>query len=189
MNTLLGSVAAYTVILVLLVAAVGHLASPGALSRAVAAHGMLRWPVAIATTVTLVEAGLAVAGVLALSGAVGWLRFPVLAGSALLFAGYAGYSQQVRRTRPGAPCGCSRHDLPVTGWVVLRGYLLAGIACLGAVTSDPVLTLDQPGPPLAVALFAAGTFTALLWHLPVAMHTATPAAGRSHQTRIREGVA
>lgn len=188
MTTLLGSVAAYTVIFVLLVAAAGHVVSPATLSRAVAAHGVFRWPVAVATAVTLVEAGLAVAGALAVSGqSTGWLRPPVLLASALLFAGYGGYSQQVRLTRPDTPCGCSRDDLPVTGWVVIRAYLLTGVASLGAVLSGPVLTLDRPGAPLAVALLAAGTFSAVLWHLPAAMYIPTPAARRPHQARTREG--
>jgi len=203
-TTLLGSVAAYTVILVLLVAAAGHIASPATLSRAVATHGVFGWPVAVTAAVIGAETGLAVTGVLALSGPVGWLRFAVLATSAVLFASYSGYTQRVRRIRPDAPCGCSRHDLPVTGWVVIRGYLLAGTAYLGAVTSDSVLTLDQPGPPLAIVLLAAATFTALLWHLPVAMHNPalhTPAmhnpampvgsttAGHPHHTRTGEGTA
>ena len=52
MSILLGSVAAYTVIFVLLIAAIGHLASPATLSRAVAAHGLFPWPVAIPAAVT-----------------------------------------------------------------------------------------------------------------------------------------
>lgn len=194
MTTLLGSVAAYTVIFVLLVAAVGHLASPATLTRAVTAHGVFRWPVAVAAAVTLIEIGLAVAGIVAVSvQSVGWLRYPVFGTSAVLFASYSGYSHRVRRTRPDAPCGCSRHDLPVTGWVVIRGCLLAGIACLGAVTSDSVLTLDQPGLPLAIALLAAATFGVLLWHLPAAMYLGPTAAphplGHPYQAHTGKGTA
>lgn len=192
MTTLLGSVAAYTVIFVLLVAAVGHLASPGALSRAVTAQGVSNSPVVLTVAVIVAETGLAVAGIVAVSvESVGWLRYLVLGTSAMLFASYSGYSQRVRRSRPDAPCGCSRHDLPATGWVVIRGYLLAGIACLGAVTSDSVLTLDQPGFSLAIALLAAATFGVLLWHLPAAMYNpvASTDAGHPRHTRTGEGTA
>lgn len=194
MTTLLGSVAAYAVVFVLLVAAVGHLASPTTLTRAVTAHGVFRWPVGVATAVTLIEIGLAVAGIVAMSvQSAGWLRLLVLGAGAVLFGSYSGYSQRVRRTRPDAPCGCSRHDLPVTGWVVIRGYLLAGTACLGAVTSDSVLTLDQSGLSLGVVLLAAATFGVLLWHLPAAMYirpTAAPhPAGHPHHAHTGKGTA
>ncbi len=196
MTTLLGSVAAYTVVFVLLIAAVGHLASPATLLRAVTTHGVFDWPVVVTAAVIVAETGLAVTGIIAVSvPSVGWLRYPVLGISAVLFASYSGYSHLVRRSRPDAPCGCSRHDLPVTGWVVIRGCLLTGIAYLGAVTSDSVLTLDRPAVPLSVVLLAAATFSVLLWHLPAAMHIQPQAARHTapqaamHQARTGEGTA
>jgi hypothetical protein len=170
-TTLLGGVSAYTVLLVLLIATVGHLASPTTLPRAVAAHGVLPGPAVVGVAVTLAEAGLVVAGALAVSTPSGdWLRLPVFAGSALLFAGYGGYSQHVRAERPGTPCGCSTAELPVTGWVVTRAYLLAGVALLAAGLAGSVPPLDRPGLPLAVTLLAAAGFATLLWHLPTAMY-------------------
>ncbi len=194
MTTLLGSVAAYTVIVVLLTAAVGHLASPGRLFRAVVAQGEISSPVLATVAVIVTETGLAVTGIIAVSvESAGSLRHLVLITSAMLFANYSGYIWRVRRARPDAPCGCSRHDLPITGWVVIRSAVLAGIAFLGAVLSDPVLTLNQPGLSLAVVLLAAATFSVLLWHLPAAMHippTAAPhRAGHPHLAHTGKGTA
>jgi len=182
--TLLGSVAAFTVVLVLLIATVERFVSPNSLPRAVAAHRILPRPAAVAAAVTLMEAGLAAAGAVAVAMPPGgWLRPPVFGGAALLFAGYAGYSQRVRVSRPGTPCGCSGGELPVTGWVVTRACLLAGVALLAAVLSGSVLTVDRPGTPLAVTLLAAAGFAVLLWQLPAAMHL--PAGRRPAMIRER----
>lgn len=190
MTTLVGSVAAWTVLLVLLIAVAGHLASPTTLPRAVAAHGVLPRPMTVAAAVTLAEVSLVAAGAVAVSShSAGWLRFPAFAGSAALFAAYAGYTQHVRAIRPGTPCGCSRGELPVTGWVVARAYLLAGLALLAAVLSGSVLTVDRPGDPLVVVLLAATAFGALLWHLPAAMHLPTRAPHDADTRQLREGAA
>lgn len=192
MAGLLGSVAAYTVLGVLALAAADHLASPDALSRALTAHRTLPAPRLVAVLVISVELGIVVLGGIAVSTPpAGWLRVPVLTAAAGLFAGYGGYTQHVRSRRPGSPCGCSDTDLPVTGWVVFRACLLAVLAVAGATLPGSTLpgstlTADPPGgAPLVVTLLAAATFSVLLWRLPAAMQQ----PGNPSVTRPREDAA
>ncbi|MEH1099528.1 MauE/DoxX family redox-associated membrane protein [Micromonospora sp. CPCC 205561] len=166
--------ATYTVLFTLLVAAAEHLSRPAALVGALAAHRMLPAPAAVAALVIAVEALLAVGGIVALLQDGGArLLTAVLLGSAALLGLYAGYGLRlISAGRPGS-CGCSRMELPMTGWVVGRAAVLAGLALAALVLPDPAGT---PGrAELAVVLLAAATFTALLWHLPAAMYQPVPA--------------
>lgn len=175
MSALVASVAAYTVLLTLLLAGGEHLSKPATLSTALAAHRVLPAPSAVAAVVIAAEGLLGAAGVVALlrdDG--GRLLAVVLAGSAALLATYAGYAGRVRSTGRAVPCGCSRLEQPMTGWVVARAATLAGLALAGSLLSGAVVPLGRPGTSLTIVLLAAATFTALLAHLPAAMHDPTP---------------
>ncbi|MGN9766422.1 MauE/DoxX family redox-associated membrane protein [Micromonospora sp. SD12] len=180
MSVLLAGVAAYTVLFTLLVSTAEHLSRPAALAGALAAHRILPAPAALAAVAIVGEAVLAGAGIVALlrPGGEG-LLVGVLAGSAALLALYAGYGLLVRSTGRAGPCGCSRVELPMTGWVVARAAVLAGLALVALSLSDSIVAPHRADAALAVVLLASATFTALLWHLPAAMNDpATTPAGR-----------
>ncbi|MBQ0895767.1 hypothetical protein KBX37_22160 [Micromonospora sp. U56] len=175
MSALVASVATYTVLLTLLLACGEHLSKPAALSTALAAHRVVPAPSTVAAVVIAAEGLLGVAGVVALlrdDG--GRLLGVVLAGSVALLATYAGYGRYVRSTGRAVPCGCSRVEVPMTGWVVARASTLAGLALLGSLLSGAVVPVGRAGTSLTIVLLAAATFTALLAHLPAAMHDPTP---------------
>jgi hypothetical protein len=172
-SALLASVAAYTVLLTLLVACGEHLSKPAALSTALAAHRVVPAPSMIAALVIATEGLLGAAGVGALLGDGGRLLSAVLAGSAGLLAAYGSYGLYVRSTGRAVPCGCSRVELPMTGWVVARAFTLAGFALVGSLLSGSVVPVGRTGTQLTIVLLAAATFTALLMHLPAAMHDPT----------------
>ncbi|WDZ82935.1 MauE/DoxX family redox-associated membrane protein [Micromonospora cathayae] len=175
MGVLLGSVAAYTVVATLLVTGVGHLTRPAALTRALAAHRVLPAPAAVAGLVVTAELLLAGAGVVALRGDDGRaLRIAVGVAAAGLLGLYAGYGRHVLSTGRTGPCGCSRRELPMSGWVVARAAVLSGLALLGAVLSGSVLGWGRLAADLAVVLLAAATFTVGLWQLPAAMYHPRP---------------
>ncbi|HEX5597260.1 MAG TPA: MauE/DoxX family redox-associated membrane protein [Micromonosporaceae bacterium] len=175
MSALMASVAAYTVLLTLLVAGGEHLSKPAALSTALAAHRVVPAPSTVAAVVIAAEGLLGAAGLLALlrdDG--GRLLGAVLAGSAALLTTYAVYGLYVRSTGRTVPCGCSRVELPMTGWVVARAFTLAGMALVGSLLSGAVVPLGQAGTSLTIVLLAAAAFAALLAHLPAAMHDPAP---------------
>ncbi len=175
MSALLASVAAYTVLLTLLTACGEHLSKPATLSAALAAHRVVPAPSTVAAVVIATEGLLGAAGVVALLRADGGrLLGVVLAGAAALFAAYAGYGRYVRSTGRAVPCGCSRVELPMSGWVVARAGTLAGMALVGSLLSGAVVPVGRFGTTLTIVLLAAATFAALLAHLPAAMHDPTP---------------
>jgi hypothetical protein len=179
-SVLLGSVAAGTVLVTLLAAGVGHLARPGVLPAALAAHRVLPAPGPVAVVVTAAEVGLGGAGVAGLvlgeRGAGPGLLAAGLAGAALLLALVAGYGWYVLAVGAGGPCGCSHAELPMSGWVVARAAVLAGLAGLALARRGSVLPLGWPGSQLGTALLAVAAFSVLLWQLPAAMHDPTTAA-------------
>ncbi|SCL31588.1 hypothetical protein GA0070624_4295 [Micromonospora rhizosphaerae] len=171
MSALVASVAAYTVLLTLLTACGEHLSKPAALSTAVAAHRVVPAPSIVAALVIATEGLLGAAGVVALlRDGSGRLLAVVLAGSAALLATYVGYGLYVRSTGRAVPCGCSRVEVPMTGWVVARAATLAGLAVVGSLLSGAVVPVGRASTSLTIVLLAAATFTALLAHLPAAMH-------------------
>jgi hypothetical protein len=173
-SALLASVAAYTVLLTLLIACGEHLSKPATLSTALAAHRVVPAPSTVAALVIAAEGLLGAAGIVALlrdDG--GRLLGVVLAVSVALFATYAGYGRYVRSTGRTVPCGCSRVELPMTGWVVARAAALGGMALVGSLLSGAVVPVGRPGSSLTIVLLAAATFTTLLMHLPAAMHDPT----------------
>ncbi|MFI5488497.1 MauE/DoxX family redox-associated membrane protein [Micromonospora echinaurantiaca] len=174
MSALVAGVGAYTVLLTLLLAAGEHLSKPAALSAALAAQRVVPAPSVVAAAVIAAEGLLGLAGVAALLRDGGPLLGLVLAGGAALFATYAGYGWYVRSTGRTVPCGCSRVEQPMTGWVVARAAVLAGLALTGSLLSGAVVPLGRPDTVLLIVLLAAATFTALLAHLPAAMHDPTP---------------
>lgn len=169
MSALVGSVAAYTVLLTLLIACVEHVRVPTALPRALAAHRVLPATPVVAVAVTAGEGLLAVTGAVALIRDGGWLLSAVLAGGAVLLGLFGTYALYVVATRRGGACGCSRVEVPMTGLVVTRAYILAGLALLGLALSGSVVTLRPGGFEPAVVLLAAAAFATLIWHLPAAL--------------------
>jgi hypothetical protein len=175
-TAVVSSVAAYTVVAVLLGACGSHLSRPAALRHALAAHRLLPAPALVAAAVVAAEGGLAGAGAAALvAGARGPLAV-TLAGGAVLLALFGCYGWYVLSTGRGGPCGCSRVELPMTGWVVSRALALAGLALVGSLLSGSVLPPGRPSGPLTIVLLAAATFGCLLWQLPAAMYDPAAAA-------------
>ncbi|MFI1195220.1 MauE/DoxX family redox-associated membrane protein [Micromonospora sp. NPDC020750] len=171
MSGLLSSVAAYTVLFTLLVSTAEHLSRPAALAEALAGHRVLPAPVAVAALAIASEGLLAGAGIVALlldSGA--GLLIAVLVGGAVLLGLYAGYGLYLMSTGRTGSCGCSRVELPMTGWVVARASVLAGLALVALFLSGSIVPANRIDASLAVVLLASATFTALLWHLPAAMY-------------------
>ncbi len=160
------SVAAYTVLFVLVIAVVERVRAPGALPAALAAHRVVPRravrPVAIA--VTAAEALLAV---LLLAGLVRGPSPLVLACAAALFACYGGYAWYVTGSGRGGPCGCGGADVPMGHWVTGRAFALAASAAVAA--GGDVLPLARFDERLLLVLLAAATIGTLLWHLPAAM--------------------
>ncbi|MEN3360876.1 MAG: hypothetical protein V7637_4858 [Mycobacteriales bacterium] len=169
MAALTASVAGYSVVFTLLLAGIGHLARPGVLRAALVTHGVLPAPAAVAAVVPVVEVALGAAGAAGLVSG-GRLLTAGLAGAAALLAGYAGYSWRVLASGVGGPCGCSRRELPMSGWVVARAAALAALAGLGLAFAGSALPLRSAGSHLVIALLAAAAFGLLLWQLPAAMY-------------------
>lgn len=163
MGTMLTGVSEGTVTLVLIVAFVGHVLRPGALTNAMRAHRILprRLVVPAAAVAVLLEGALGAAGGYAVLTRSGHLVF---AGSAVLLGGYALYAYEVHRTRPGTPCGCDTSGTPMNGWVAGRAAALT-VLSVGAAAGA-----DAPwGANLAITMLAAVAFATLLWILPAAM--------------------
>ncbi|MEU4565279.1 MauE/DoxX family redox-associated membrane protein [Micromonospora sp. NPDC023956] len=179
MTALLASVAAYTVVFSLVAATAEHLSRPGLLARALAAHRVVAAPTAVAALAVGAEAVLAGTGIVALRAESQGLRVAVLLGSAGLLALYAGYGLYLRSTGRGGPCGCSRLEMPMTGWVVARAAVLAGLALVGLAWSGSIAGWARADATLVVVLLAAATFATLLWHLPSAMYQPAGAADRT----------
>lgn len=153
-----------------LVGAVAHLRSPGILPDALYAHGLLpnRWIRAVAVGVSVVEAVLGLAAVVVLVVGSDAGRMTVFGVLTVLFAGYAGYLYRVIATGRSVPCGCSRSDVPVDGWAVIRTASFAVAAALAAALT-PIAPLPVHVGPGAVVALAGATVLILLWTLPSAM--------------------
>lgn len=168
MDRFAASVSTLTVVLVLLVAMVGHLRDPGAVRRALKAHRLLPLRAAgpVAAAAIGAELVLGVGGAIAVLTGIG-IR-PLLAGMVLLFLTYAGYSLVALTSGSAGPCGCaSAATLPLGPWVVVRALLLAALALVGLLGGGVSL---HDGTEVAIAVAAAATLAVLLWQLPVAMH-------------------
>ena len=163
------SVAAYVVLLVLVIAVAERVRTPGALPAALAAHGVVprRAVRAVAVAVTVAEVVLAVLLLAGLTFASGPSPI-VLAGAAGLFASYGGYAWHVTRSGRGGSCGCGGVDVPMGPWVTGRAGALAALAVVAA--AGEVLPLTRFDAQLVTVLLAAATVGVLLWHLPAAMH-------------------
>ncbi|MDT0264773.1 methylamine utilization protein MauE [Streptomyces sp. DSM 44915] len=180
MTTLIGAVATGVLLLVLLAGCAGHLSRPATLPDALRAHRVLpdRAVPAAARAATAAEGLLGLAGVAALLARQRVGLAVVLAGAAVLFLGYALYTRHVLATGRGGPCGCSRAEVPLSGWVTGRAWALAALALAGAaLVAGPAAVPADPAETATAAL-AAVTFAALLWTLPAAMaRPALPATG------------
>lgn len=164
------SVAAYVVLLVLVIAVAERVRTPGALPAALFAHRVVppRAVRPVAVVVTAAEAVLAVLLVAGLLRAAGPSPV-VLSGAALLFGGYGGYAWHVTAGGRGGPCGCGGAEVPMGHWVTGRAFALAALAVVAAAAQDVVLPLTRFDAELLVVLLAAATIGTLLWHLPAAM--------------------
>lgn len=167
---MIGTAGGYAVAATLLATGAGHLRAPAGLPAALRAHGLLPAPALVAAAVTAAELGLGGAAAVGLVRGEGRVA---LAGCAGLLALLALYALWVVRARRGGPCGCSRADLPMTGWVGVRAAALAGLALAGAVATGPV----PPAAELPVVLLAAAALACLLWQLPAAMHDPVTVGG------------
>lgn len=200
--SLLTSVCALAVGLVLLSAAVGHVRDTRGTRRALAAHGVLpaglRRPASalLAPVEVLLGAALVLGAVGAGPGPGGTTVVSVAgASAALLLAGFTAYLALVlRRTRGGdqLPCGCGLGTTPLGPWTVVRAGLLlalAVVATLGAVTgAAPGWTAPSadgvPAPAQAFVAVAAGLTLALAAGalpatraVPAALTTLRPVGG------------
>lgn len=179
MTTFLAPVAAGIVLLSLLTGCAAHVAGPGALRDALRRHRVLpRRAVPLVTgAVPLAEGLLGAAGLaaVAVGSRTGFVL--VMAASAALFGTYAGYVRYVLSTGRGGPCGCSRTDIPVTGWVAGRALVYALLAAAGALLAEPAVQLPADPAELTTITLATLTFTGLLWFLPLALHN--PAEGET----------
>lgn len=179
---LLGTVASAVVLLVLLAGCTAHLTRPQALPDALRAHRTLpdRAVPLAAGAVTLAEGVLGVAGAAAfLSGHRLGLTVALTA-SAALFTCYALYTHHTLAAGRGGPCGCSRAELPLSGWVVGRAGVFAALALVAAVAVAGPGSQPRGVAELTIAALTALTFATLLWVLPAAM--AQPTAPRKAGT-------
>ncbi|EST35774.1 hypothetical protein N566_17355 [Streptomycetaceae bacterium MP113-05] len=173
MTTFLATAATGTVLLALLAGCAGHLSRPSGLPNALHAHqvlpsGSVR---TAAVAVTAAEGLLLVGGAAALLTASRTGLGVVLTVTALLFAGYAGYTRHVLASGRGGPCGCARSDLPLSGWVTVRAAALAAFAATGALLAGFAGTPQTgSGAQTVTTALAAAAFALLLWTLPAAMH-------------------
>lgn len=171
MITLLGAVATAVVLLVLLAGCAAHLTRPAALPNALHAHAVVpeRAVRLAAGTVVLAEGLLGATGAAALLGRQRPTLAAVLVASAVLFTCYALYTRHALSTGRGGPCGCSRTDVPLSGWVVGRAWAFAALALgAAALVAGPGTPPSGPAEVATVALVAL-TFSVLLWVLPAAM--------------------
>jgi hypothetical protein len=170
----LAGVATATVAFILLIAFVEHLLSPRSLPAALAAHATvprrLARPLAVAVTAAEGALGLALAAAVVADASPAVLT-GLLAASGALLAGYAAYTYRLLRTAGGrsVPCGCSRADTPVSGWVVLRAGAPAALALLTGLRAEAVVTPAESAAWFAQASIAGAVFAVLLWVLPEAM--------------------
>ena len=187
---LLGAVTTAVVFVVLLAGCAAHLSRPTALPDALRAHRTLpdRFVPLVAGAVTLAEGVLGVAGVAAvLANHRGGLT-AVLGAAAVLFTCYALYTRHTLASGRGGPCGCSRSDVPLSGWVVGRAWAFALLALAAAVLTASPGSLGNTPTGLAETTTAALitlTLATLLWLLPAAM--SQPAANRAGRARRTHG--
>ncbi|BDH68368.1 MauE/DoxX family redox-associated membrane protein [Streptomyces sp. PLM4] len=174
---LLGSAATAVVLLVLLAGCAAHLTRPAAFPGALRAHAVLpgRAVGPAAAVVTVAECLLVAAGTAALLGRHRSGLTAVLAAAAALFACYALYTRHALATGRGGPCGCSRAEVPLSGWVTGRAWTFAALALLGLLVSAGPGTPPEGAAETAVVALVALTFATLLWMLPAAM--TQPGAG------------
>lgn len=116
------------------------------------------------------SAATAVVLLVLLSGCAAHLTRP-----AALFACYALYTRHALATGRGGPCGCSRAEVPLSGWVTGRAWTFAALALLGLLVSAGPGTPPEGAAETAVVALVALTFATLLWMLPAAM--TQPGAG------------
>jgi hypothetical protein len=182
-TTFLAAVAAGTVLLTLLAGCAAHLSRPTALQDALRAHRVLpaRAVPTTAVAVTCAEGLLGAGGALALATGARTGLAVVLCAATGLFVCYAAYARHVVATGRGGPCGCSRAELPMTGWITGRAAALAAGAAGAALLTGPAGTpAASSGTEAATAALAAVTFALLLWTLPAAMHDPAAAPHTSH---------
>ncbi|MET7640864.1 MauE/DoxX family redox-associated membrane protein [Streptomyces sp. NPDC005438] len=172
MTTFLAPVAVGIVLGSLLTGFASHVAAPSALRDALRQHRTLprRAVPPVTLAVPVAEGVLGLAGLVALFGGSRTGVTVVMAASAALFGTYTGYLRHVLASGRGGPCGCSRSDVPLSGWAVGRAFTYALLAVAGALLAQAAVPLLTDPAELATVLLAVATFTALLWYWPLALH-------------------
>lgn len=177
--------------LVLLAAAVGHLRSPAALRRGLAAHGILpaHTHAPVAAVLGPLEGVLGAAAlVTALTEVPRAVALAVSMPIAALFLTFTLYLARVLRDARGrvVPCACGLGETPVGGPAVLRGGILSALALVGGLTAGSWALVGAPAAEAGVALAAMlviGLAVALLpaaRTVPEAAITAPGAPVRNH---------
>lgn len=157
----------------LLAAGAGHLRHPGTLRAQLDRQQLiarrLRGPVA--RLVPAAELLVGATGVVAVARA---STLDLAAGLALvLYGGYTAFALVLWRRRPGAPCGCTVRDEPVSGWTVVRAAVLASVA--GALLATGVASPERTWSTGGAAVVVGPVLGLLLWQLPAAMRSPLPA--------------
>lgn len=162
----------------LLVAGLSHLRHPTTLADDLRRQGLVP-----PRAVGVVAAGLPVVELVLGATVIAWLHgwtttvgAAALAGTVLLYGGFAAYTWALLRGGDGrrVPCGCSPAGADVTGVVPLRAGALAVLALAALLTSRSAAALSVS--ELIVAGLAAATFTTLLWTAPSALTRGRPIA-------------
>jgi methylamine utilization protein MauE len=169
-SQVLTSVAANAVCFVLLIACAEHLRTPRALPAALAAHKTVpgRFVRPLSLAVTTLEGLLGVViGLLILTEGSARVLTATLAAAAALFTVYTAYTW--RLVGRAVPCGCSRTDALISGWVVVRAAALAVLAAGAAIGAQSVVAPPESAARFAEVAIAGAAFAVLLWVLPEAM--------------------
>jgi hypothetical protein len=157
--TFLVPVATGIVLLSLLAGCASQLSRPTALPAALRTHRILpsRAVLAVSVAVLCAEGVLGAVGTAALLTGDRPALTAVLVAGAGLFAAYAAYSRYAVATgRAGQPCGCSRSQVPLSGWVAGRALALAVLALSAAllVGAGDATPLPADSAERAVVLLA-----------------------------------
>jgi hypothetical protein len=162
---------------VLLYAGIGHGRNHRAFEEALSSHQVLgsRGPRYVRLGVAVAEfaLGLCISMTLFLGDRVVEARAWLLFAAALMLTSFAGYLLFLLFRRPGAPCGCSTFDVPVSGATVTRSAVLGVMAFIGALLPGNLMPPGLSAEFLIVSLCSFGLGLSL-WILPEALSVPEP---------------
>ena len=167
---------------VLAPAAVTHVLRPRHLADTIAAHGTLplvgprrnQWPMRYAASLAVVESGVSVLLLVAMSQQ----QF-LVAGLALaaVGAGFVAYLVALRHRRFAGDCGCSAFASATTVWSMLPGAALAlagVILAAGALPDDVAFATPAATSESVAAVVVAGALGFLVWMFPASVYRPEP---------------